>query len=444
MARTDLGIGVDRASNFALTYSLPKKPISKPALSAYNHYAKALASLHPQIKETAVQTDGSSQVIPPIMKSEATQTDLVLQVAVPAMESMTTQYEVDDFTAPDDKYPLNDLQVAVIDVSTDANPNLAEYAPYVEGAGKKVSNPDGWLTTKMKGGFEAVSDLIYWNARSVATTVSSWFGQTEYQLLMAIDDPNQQIRATKTRTSLFSPTGGEREQLYGLSSGVIRSVLLDPFFSFVWNEGFKRADRFNTLELLKVVPYILLDELERVNTGMQAMIEPLLKQAATVLKDPNYGNMDYLTELEQELRDAITTLEVQAAKLAISGKDNAEGTHEAVSKKLKAMKRADFAHFTQEDDRRYRVSYLDLKRDEAFRFGSRTSHAATNMQESISREFISLPNTSVEDKKRRIQVLAQHISDFRNHAAEQIGANKIFLADIKRHLAQSISKDTVL
>ena len=62
------------------------------------------------------------------------------------------------------------------------------------------------------------------------------------------------------------------------------------------------------------------------------------------------------------------------------------------------------------------------------------------MQENISREFLSLPNTSLEDKKRRVQVIAQQMSNFRNYVTSQIDLNETFVANIKHSLAHPVPK----
>ncbi|MCH9632876.1 MAG: hypothetical protein S4CHLAM6_12200 [Chlamydiae bacterium] len=380
--------------------------------------APALASIALSPQKAEVETRDAS-----------VQTDEVVSLVE---DVATTALEIVDAPklAPSE-YSLENLDIAVVNV----------HEPYEPEAGDKIRNPDSWLTAKMKGLFDKVADSVYWKVKSIAHKVRSSFVQTEYELLMALNDPNQQIRAWKSWTSIANSK--PREQLYGLSNGLIRSVILDPVLGFLWNEGIKRSDAFNTLEILKAVPDILFEDLNRLNSVINVELEPLLSKAAVVLRDVDYSNIHYLEQLEGELHDAVGMLELQTSKLVISGLDNVEGVHEAISKKLKSMKTENFPSFQSAFDARFKVSFLDVKRDEAFKFGSDLAKKVSSVRTELSAILLDLPKATVADKKRRIHAYTEKLLEYKKFAIELLRLNKIFVDDFERKLALPASRATM-
>lgn len=405
------------------------RPIMTPPLTPYVVASPTFTPLvvAPQAVKAEL-SDASMQTVAVSTRTMGTQTDEIAAVAV-----ATAKPVIDTIAASKpivvEEYPLDDLDIAVVDVSERADSTLAESEPYAADAGDKVRNPDSWVTSTLKNALNGVSDAVYWKARSIGKYVqTSVFGQTEYELLMALNDPNQQVRVWKSWTSLGNDM--PREQLYGLSNGLIRSVIIDPLLG-LWNEGIKRTGAFNTLEILKAVPDILYGELSRLSVVIESELEPTIRKAVTVLKDANYSNIHYLQQLEQELHDAVNMLDFQTSKLVVSGLDNVEGMHEAISKRLKTLKAEGFPILTPEMDRRYKVSFLDKKRDEAFKFGSDLAKKVSLIRSEVKTAMRDLPTDTASDRKRRINILTEKILDFRRFSRELLDLNKTFVADFQ-------------
>ena len=352
----------------------------------------------------------------------------VIQTAArPVMVEMSTQCSSQDFERLE-TFSLKNVDVEILDDIQ----QLGAPAPYREGAGNSARYPDNWVTSKVNQALSEVSNKVYWTARSCGKYVRSCFYQTEYELLMALEDPNQQIRATKSWFGIGNSK--PREELYGLSNGTVRSVVLDPLLGLLWNEGIKRSDCFNVLEILKAVPDILYGELFHLFGMLNVEIESAISNAVVVLQDQDYDNPYYLTQLENELVTLIDRIEIKTAKLTIKTFDNAKGSHEAVSKKLRKMVKEAFPALTPEDNTRYKVDFLDKKRDEAFEFGSKIALQASSIQKEVSKKLLRMPASSIAEKKKRVQMLAQALIDFRSFSKELLEDNKAFLEEFQRKL----------
>lgn len=363
-----------------------------------------------------------SPLTPPLTPVALTPTSVkVEQFAKPVMVDQAVQYSFEDL-APDVQYPLDTKDIIVM------NPDLApqgapERLPYDEHAGALPSK-DGYITRALK----FFADTLYWSAYTTQQSIRSFFTQTEHELLLALGDPNQQVRVS--RSWIF---GGPREQLFGLSNGLIHTILVN-WPKIFYQEKFPRSDRFNTLALLQVVPHVICDKVQEVTQETSQRLETVIRKAAVVLTDPEgYDNKIYLDKLEKEMVDALREVTIATAQFTVNKLDHVKPSFEKAAVALNAAIERNFPYGgSHEDLERYHIDTLKIIMERSFRMGSDIALEVIKVQDKIIDQFLSMPATTLNDRKARVHFLAEQLINLREFSLNKVDQFHVLLENLDK------------
>lgn len=284
-----------------------------------------------------------------------------------------------------------------------------------------VSHKVGILSRFSRSVAGALSDKI----ASWIHSTRSFFYQTEYELLVALKDPSQTIRTTK---SWFF--GGERESLWGARYSNPVHVILLNIPKRLFFQGFLRstlANIFNyskteLLELAKVIPSVIKDRAQLLADYYSKQVVYLTTEATVVLgKGKEYQNCNYLKDLRARLNGVLVAHVADVAEMKTSkvseGNTQFVLIQKAFEAKFKAIYPNGHSHLEQVDAHKDFVTAAFLIADD---MAQKAKVALEKVREILSHETQLLAMDKAERSehlKGQIHEMTQILLDLR--AAEQ-------------------------
>lgn len=361
----------------------------------------------PQMADASTQTSREISV----------QTDSSDAVSIVAHKTLEEGAQISEkLASTSSKYPLKHVDFQVIEV-TDENidkldENLPEIAPYVDKAGEAFIHNQKHRQSifgKMLGG---ISNGLYWTAASTANYIRTGFYRTENEVLRDMVDPAQEIRVS---SSWFF--GGDREVLYGLSHN---STLQTRFLNvpkWLYYEGVTSifsSEKSNTLKLFQVFPYVMKDRINHINDKISTSVEALARKAITVLTDDQYDNLDFLEELESDLRFELDNHLKLTSEFIIHKMGEVKTGMKKVQAAMHAQIERDFPEGGGYIDRyRNHIDTLKVYSDRFFKMGDAVAQETIEGHQRVIDESAKFYTDSIEDRKGRIHVLAKELLELR-------------------------------
>lgn len=262
----------------------------------------------------------------------------------------------------------------------------------------------------------------YWTTVKVAHSVRSFFYQSEYELLLALCDPAQEVRVSQTW--FFSR---DRELLYGISKSRPKEAnpnasYLGRFFgglvSFAVNfpryildtakmwyyEGviFKRWPQFNALALVQVVPFVAGERIEKVTANLQEHIQVVLQKLNPVKERLDYLGDSQLQYYEAWCKEALEAAYNKTCEFVTTDVGTADPLFKMVEKKFSEILNTHFSAHDSYFNKRFKISSLKVNAEQVFAIGNSVAKKIREMRDVYLEKYSPLEDTR-ENKIARIK-----------------------------------------
>lgn len=313
-----------------------------------------------------------------------------------------------------------DFEVMKLDDETEYDVSLPEMEPYLEEAGDRFVQEQSRAKNPLYRAFYSAEKALYWTASSVANYMRTSFTRTENEVLRAMCDPTNEIRVTN---SWFF--GGGRERLYMISH---RSAFQNAFFNtpkWLWFEGLSSiftSEQTNVLNIYKIFPHVLKDRISSLESKLSTVVEDLAKKAVTVLNDEEYDNMDYLAQLEGDLKKALHSHLQSTSELIIHNQGEIKTGMKKVQIALQDKIEKNFpdggSFITVARDK---IDNLKAFSDRFFKIGDSIAQGAIESHNRVIDETLdNFRGNTLEARKGRVYLLTRELLQLR--------------AEVKKHL----------
>lgn len=317
-----------------------------------------------------------------------------------------------------------------VDFSTDAHGTIFDCS---------IDEEDG-TNTGLADNYDNVSHkvgIFSRFSRSVAGVMSNkiagwihstrtFFYQTEYELLVALKDPNQTIRTSK---SWFF--GGERECLWGARySNPVHAILLN-IPKRLYYQGFLRsalATAFNyskteLLELTKVIPSVIKDRAQALADYYSKQVVYLTTEATVILeKGDDYQNCNYLKDLRARLNGVLVAHVGDVAEMTTSKTSETKTlfiqVQKAIERKFDQIYPNGHDHLEQVDARKMFLT-------KAFYIADDMSQKASAALEKVRNILAQDAKVIIGDKAVRANYLKEHIQQITQILLDLRAAEKL-------------------
>lgn len=372
----------------------------------------------PKLVESSTQTENDTA---PKTATVATQT---LEEA-PVKDKASTKYDFQNL----------DFQVLSLKDGVEYDCDLPEMQPYLEKAGERFVKEQRRAQNFLFRALDSVEKTIYWSASNLVNYVRTTFSQTENEILRAMCDPSNEVRVSN---SWFF--GGAREKLYMISH---KSGFQNAFFNtpkWIWYEGLSSiftSEQTNVLNIYRVLPHVLKERVADVERKLSTEVESLARKAITVLNDPEYNNVDYLAEIEGDLKKALHRHLHETSELIIHKqgeiKSKMKKVQIALQDKIERCFPDGGSFITTARDK---IDNIKAFSDRFFKIGDAIAQEAILAHNRVIDETLDhFRGNSLEARKGRIQLLTRELLQLRSEVKKQLERFESTVADFSEILS---------